>query len=662
MAQYIGLSPAPVDRPGQPQQPDLRVMTTTPTTTAPRVIAGQSVSSPSRSTRPRSSSRIWASCAAVAARAGRLVIRLRYELAPLGINTAVTSLAWCEYATGTSWGTGLAYGAGTLAAGTLAGFSLKHKHPQLAIAGAGLTGALADIGINAMAGPSTAGLITTALATIGSYWVYVPWLTARRHERMKLHVDTVKAKGAVPAAMGLDAIDPGLTGATLEETKLRRAIHALVGVAPTDVAFAHHATGWSATVAMPPGRNTSAAAIINKRTQLAANLGLEGSLTLHRGASDNQFTCRFNTVDVLEGTIAWTGPSITSITQPILLAYAEDGTEILQTLHRNHVFVAGASDNGKSGVINLIALNLLNCDDVDIYGIDLKAGAPELGIYRDVLKMLATTAEQARQLLEWVFAEYLRRGELLGGLGTDGVPVRQWVPGKHGKDIVVVSDELADLIEQDPELAVLYRRLAALVRYVGIVLVSATQTPSAKVFGGDKDGAANYQVQIGLRVVSPTQTNIVMGAGMHGEGWRLSELDAPGKVMVRSRENPVPKKAKAIYANDLDIANEIARHHARLGTAPSNAQAEAPRPQMRLLKTPPPLLHPDGTHVEVQPDLYRLFLDLQPVTKEELTAAGPFASRDTVRRALDSWVQHGVQSRKEGRAERFYLPDLDSDD
>lgn len=83
----------------------------------------------------------------------------------------------------------------------------------------------------------------------------------------------------------------------------------------------------------------------------------------------------------------------------------------------------------------------------------------------------------------------------------------------------------------------------------------------------------------------------------------------------------------------------------------------------------PTLTYPDGSPVarDEWPDLYRVFRELcekhGAATKEQLTEAGPFDSRDTARRALEAWLEHGVQVRKAGRAEQFYLPDTtDLDD
>lgn len=590
--------------------------------------------------------------AAALGSAQRWVVRRRWELLPVAATGTLSFLGWAQ---ASAWSTA---GFSVAAAAGLGGvyLGLSHKHPKIAEICGVVTLAFGDVATWAGCGASWAALTVSTVLTGVTYWQYGPWLIDRRHARMKLQLDTVKAKGALPDAHGMQAADPGLTGSTSEETAIRKAVYALTGAAPLDVPALDVSAsgGLVALVTMPSGRNTSPAQIIAKREQFATNLGLPGRVTLERGPANNQFLVKVSTQDVLAGTIPWTGPSITSIKDAMILGYDEDGVELRQSLYRNHVFIAGASDNGKSGAVNLIVCNLLNCRDVDLYGIDMKAGTPELGVYRPVMKRVASTPEEARALLEELEAEYRRRGAILGGLSAEGIPVRQWDPELHGNAIVVVTDEMNELIEQDPDLAVLYRRLAALVRYVGIVFVSATQTPSAKVFGGDKDGAANYQVQIGLRVISPTQTNVVMGAGLHGQGWRLSDLDAPGKAMVRSRENGHPRVIKLIYTTDADIAGQVGIWHSDI-KATVDMPAITDEPWTKLLAVQ---RYPDGQQVarDEWPQLWREFERRGSATKQELVDLGVVSSRDTVRRALAVWERHGVRHRKDGLARRYYLP------
>lgn len=91
---------------------------------------------------------------------------------------------------------------------------------------------------------------------------------------------------------------------------------------------------------------------------------------------------------------------------------------------------------------------------------------------------------------------------------------------------------------------------------------------------------------------------------------------------------------------------------------------------MQLVKSPPKpaLCYPDGQPVgaDGQPSLYRVFCRLCEehgfATKDMLHRDGPFDSRDTVRRAVDVWLEHGIIGEKEGAAVRYSLPAGDDEE
>src|SRR6185437_2867130 len=56
--------------------------------------------------------------------------------------------------------------------------------------------------------------------------------------------------------------------------------------------------------------------------------------------------------DPLEEPVPGPGPQVTSILEPVGLGLFEDGSEIRQPLAWNHALIGGATDNGKSGVLN----------------------------------------------------------------------------------------------------------------------------------------------------------------------------------------------------------------------------------------------------------------------------------------------------------------------
>lgn len=627
---------------------------TTEGTTQTYKIPGQGVVRPSSSS---SSSSVWQQCTLCAARLGQWMSRRRYELAPAGATSALTVLGLAQDGIGPA----LAYGALAAGSGVAAFLGLKHKNQAVTHIGAGGFIALADITTAVAAGFSWPTATAWVLATGAAYGVYTPWLTTQRNARMKLHVDTVKAKGAVPEALGLEAADPGLTGASPEETALRRGFHALTGSVPFAVTAFHRGTdgSWSCILKTPPGKNTAPAGLVKRAGQLQANMGVPGRLVLAEGPEANDLIVKVAMSDTLAATLEVTDTGVTTCREPVLLGRDEDGAEFLLTLLYRHTLVAGASDWGKSGIVNLILKRLNRCEDVDLYGVYMKPVAPELGPWSGRMKRLARNAEQARDLLEWIRAECDRRGAILAELSRKAMaegrgPVRKWVPGEHGTAIFVVTDELAELMRQDKDLASLYESLLAIARFLAIQFVSATQQPSRKVFGGSTDARGNYANRLSTRAGEAGHAPFVFGQGCQTKGWRPELLDLPGKFLAQTPEHDRPRVYRAEYVSDTDIAAEVGFFYSDVrDTEPQPAITDEPWVQEFA-----PLSFPDGSRVgkDQWPDLYRLFTALDGgATKKELAQAAR-VSRDTAMRAIEEWTRHGVHERRDGRALRYYLP------
>ncbi|MFI5473186.1 FtsK/SpoIIIE domain-containing protein [Streptomyces cacaoi] len=583
--------------------------------------------------------------------------RRRYELAPVGATTTFTFLGLAQAGAGNA----IAYGAFALAAGAGAGAGLKHKNTAVTHVGAGGFIALADITTASAAGFSWPTATAWALATGAAYGIYGPWLATQRNARMKLHVDTVKAKGAVPEALGLEAADPGLTGASPEETALRRGFHALTGAVPFAVTAFHRGPdgSWSCLLKTPPGRNNAPAALVKRAGQLQANMGVPGRLTLAEGPEANDLIVKVAMSDSLATTLEVTDTGVTTCREPVMLGRDEEGEAFLLRLLYRHTLVAGASDWGKSGIVNLILKRLNRCEDVDLYGIDMKPGAPELGPWEGRMRGLAKNAGQARELLEWIRSECDRRGAILAELSKKAMaegrgPVRKWVPGEHGNAVFVVTDELAELVRQDSELASLYESLLAIARFLAIQFVSATQQPSRKVFGGSTDARGNYANRLCTRAGEAGHAPLIFGQGCQSKGWRPELLDLPGKFLGQTPEHDRPRVYRAEYVSDLDIAEEVGFFYSDVkDTEPQPALTDEP-----WVEAFAPLRFPDGSTVTrgQWPDLYRAFTGLGGgATKKELAAACGI-SRDTAMRAIEEWTRHGVQERRDGRSTRYYLP------
>ncbi|MFF6781418.1 FtsK/SpoIIIE domain-containing protein [Streptomyces sp. NPDC012510] len=583
--------------------------------------------------------------------------RRRYEVAPAGGTSLLTVLGLAQDGADLLF----TYGSLTVLAGATVAAGLKHKNQLVTHVGAGGFIALADVTTAVAAGFSWPTATAWALSTGAAYGVYGPWLATQRNARMKLHVDTVKAKGAVPEALGLEAADPGLTGASPEETVLRRGFHALTGAVPLAVhAFHRMADGsWSCLIKTPPGKNTAPAVLVKRAQQLQANMGVPGRLVLAEGPEANDLIVKVAMSDALATTLEVTDTGVTTCREPVMLGRDEDGEAFLLRLLYRHTLVAGASDWGKSGIVNLILKRLNRCEDVDLYGIDMKPGAPELGPWEGRMEALAKNAGQARELLEFIRAECDRRGAILAELSRQAMsegrgPVRKWVPGEHGNAIFVVTDELAELVRQDAELSTLYESLLAIARFLAIQFVSATQQPSRKVFGGSTDARGNYANRLSTRAGEAGHAPFIFGSGCQSKGWRPELLDLPGKFLAQTPEHDTPRVYRAEYVSDTDIAEEVGFFYSDMkDTEPQPALTDEPWVEQFA-----PLRFPDGGTVgrDQWPDLYRVFASLDGgATKKELAQACGI-SRDTAMRAIEEWTRHGVQQRRDGRSTRYYLP------
>ena len=564
----------------------------------------------------------------MAAAVCRFCGRLRYELAPAAVSFGMTCMGWLHHAVGVDPAAYAGYGLGVAATAGLTWGGLKFKSSVATSLGIASTATLINAGLGAVTGPSVPSLITGGVVTIASYAVYVPWLVKTRHDRFNLQIKAAKT-APLPDGMGVNVGVPGVTGDTEEETALRRALVAL-GVPAVDVSrIVFTDTGWYALVTLPPGKNTSAQAVIAKRQQLQANLDLPGRLRLTEGAQANQLLVRMQTTDPLAGPgIPWPGVRISSIEEPIPLGIYPDGTEILIDIVDGHVLIAGGTNKGKSGAVNVLAANLVACGDVFLAGIDMKPGALELGPWEPNMVALADDADTARQLLVWLKSEMTRRGKHLATLrGPNGERVKKWTR-EHGKYIVLIIDELAELLRQAPDVASELMTLMQVSRAMGIRIIAATQSPSEQAFGGKgTDTRQQFGVRIGLPVNEPTPINMIMGTGAYGQGWRLDELDLPGKCMVSSERYFEPNEGRCYWITEHQILETSLEH-----ASPEDGAVEDVRPHPEPDPEPDPPTSPGGggpgggrpvlRAVPTFPDGSRIPENRQPLW-EALEKAGP---------------------------------------
>lgn len=253
--------------------------------------------------------------------------------------------------------------------------------------------------------------------------------------------------------------------------------------------------------------------------------------------------------------IRWPGPSGVSITQPIDLGPFEDAESCRVLFLCRHVLFAGTTGSGKSGGLNVLLATLAACNDIVIWGIDLKQGM-ELAPWAPCIDRLATTSEEATALLRDAVAILKARADWIAETGQ-----RSWKPSSDMPALIIVVDEYAELAEEAPDAMSNADAIARLGRALAVTLVAATQRPTQKAMG---QGAVRSQMdtRICFRVRERKDVDLVLGQGMLAAGWRADTLNAPDKFLVSSPEYTTPKRARAYLVTDDDVSSVVARYAA----------------------------------------------------------------------------------------------------
>lgn len=195
-----------------------------------------------------------------------------------------------------------------------------------------------------------------------------------------------------------------------------------------------------------------------------------------------------------------------------------------------HLLIGGISGGGKSVILRSILTTLVSGPTPDLFLCDCKGGV-ELGIFRRLacVRGFGTTVEDVRRLASEIEAEMLRRYAILAENGA-----QSWT----GKKAILVIDELADFKSRtgDPdakvkaEIKAIIARLSAKGRAAGVLLVLATQRPSADVVDGMIK--TNIAASICFRTRDTTQSRIIL------DGPEAADLpDIPGRLIFQTAYN-----------------------------------------------------------------------------------------------------------------------------
>ena len=137
--------------------------------------------------------------------------------------------------------------------------------------------------------------------------------------------------------------------------------------------------------------------------------------------------------------------------------------------------------------------------------------------------------------------------------------LRKLVPGGPFRMVLVVVDEVAMYLvtfgtrDQQKEFMALLRDLVARGRAAGIMVVAATQRPSADIVPTSLRDLFAYRWA--LRCPNPDASDIILGAGWASMGYSTHEIDPlrPGIGLLLA-EGGIPRRFRAAYLSDDDIA------------------------------------------------------------------------------------------------------------
>jgi DNA segregation ATPase FtsK/SpoIIIE, S-DNA-T family len=253
-----------------------------------------------------------------------------------------------------------------------------------------------------------------------------------------------------------------------------------------------------------------------------------------------------------------------SIWQPVDLGIDERGHAIRVGLAERNLLAAGEPGAGKSVGLNLIVAHAALSLDCRLILVDGKR--VELGLWRACAEVFIgpsiTDAIDVLKHLQGLMDT--RYGELLD-------TGRRKITCESGQPVVlVVFDELAYFSatvgesKQQKEFIALVRDLVARGRAAGIIVVAATQRPSADIIPTSLRDLFGYRWA--FRCTTDASSDVILGHGWASEGYTAADIDPTARgVGWLIAEGGIPQRMKAAYLSDEQAAR-IAEHAARLRT------------------------------------------------------------------------------------------------
>jgi S-DNA-T family DNA segregation ATPase FtsK/SpoIIIE len=217
-----------------------------------------------------------------------------------------------------------------------------------------------------------------------------------------------------------------------------------------------------------------------------------------------------------------------------------------------HLLVGGTTGSGKSVCLHSLILSLLHRhrpETLQLALIDPKqVEFSNYGKLRNLYSSgVATELAESREMLQELCVEMEARYGVFSRLGVANIAEARR-KGQSMPFIVVVIEEMADLVLQDPEVETLIARLAQKARAAGIHLILATQRPDADTFSGLI--RSNIPARIALTVQKGTESSIIL------DEKGAENLLGAGDMLIRLPGDQV-KRAHGVLVRIEDIVQTV---------------------------------------------------------------------------------------------------------
>ncbi|MPZ60493.1 MAG: cell division protein FtsK [Propionibacteriales bacterium] len=251
-----------------------------------------------------------------------------------------------------------------------------------------------------------------------------------------------------------------------------------------------------------------------------------------------------------------------SIWQLIHLGVDENGEPVHVDLAERNMLIGGEPGSGKSVSLNLIVAHGALSPDCRLVLLDGKL--VELGLWRQCADtFVGPDIEEALDVLKRLQKEMDERYEQLLDGGS-----RKIARTGAADVVLVVIDELAYYSatvgepRHQKEFVALVRDLVARGRAAGIIVIAATQRPSADIVPTSLRDLFGYRWA--FRCSTEASSDTILGFGWANRGYSATDIDPAARgVGWLLAEGGIPRRMKSAFLTDGEVAF-LADYAARL--------------------------------------------------------------------------------------------------